>query len=88
MSCAFSMICYDMICYAVPRVAQLRMHGNLIIATIWAFLHSRGLLTHFPAMVRGGFLHAPPVTLPPALRECPSWRDPEGGEAQEVGGRG
>ena len=66
------------------RGVQVRLHGDLIIATIWAFLHAHHLLTHVPAMVRGGFLQTPPVQLPEDMRDCPSWRDPQGAEGQEV----
>ena len=59
---------------------QIRLHGDLIIATIWAFLQARGMLHRLPAMVKGGFLHAPPVQ----VADCPSWRTPQSDEALEV----
>lgn len=59
---------------------KIRNHGDLIIATTWAFLHNHGLLSKMPAMVKGGYLHEPPVD----VVDCPSWRNPHSCEAQEI----
>eukprot|EP01031_Cornospumella_fuschlensis_P029909 gene29909-36119_t len=55
----------------IPGIGEskARMHGEGILATIYAFLEAKDLLHLFPKAAR------------PSIPECPTWRDPESAEA-------
>eukprot|EP01041_Mallomonas_annulata_P005715 gene5715-11538_t len=51
---------------------KVKNHGDHIMATIWAFLDSNGLLQRFPKIVK------------PTIPECPTWLRPQSVEAEEI----